>query len=82
MTEPVYLIFLCLFIFALGFALAYFLKGTKSKEVLKNADYQIDQLKLQIDSDKKFYTSQLEDYKNVISSVHNLPTFIPKVTRY
>ena len=68
---PVYLIFLCLFIFALGFALAYFLKGTKSKEILKNANYQIDQLKLQIDSDKKFYSSQLEDHKTNISQHKN-----------
>lgn len=71
MTEPVYLIFLCLFIFALGFALAYFLKGAKSKEVLKNADYQIDQLKLQIDSDKKFYINQLEEHKTNISQLKN-----------
>jgi len=71
MTEPVYLIFLCLFIFALGFALAYFLKGTKSKEVLKNADYKIYQLKLQIDSDKEFYTSQLEDYKKNTAQLKN-----------
>jgi DNA recombination protein RmuC len=71
MAEPVYLIFLCLFIFALGFALAYFLKDTKSKEVLKNAAYQIDQLKLQIDGDKKFYTSQLEDHKTNISQLKN-----------
>ncbi|TQI70969.1 DNA recombination protein RmuC [Gramella sp. Hel_I_59] len=71
MTEPVYLIFLFLFIFALGFALAYFLKGTKSKEVLKNADYQIDKLKLQIESDKKLYTSQLEDNKINILQLKN-----------
>ncbi|MFV8282378.1 DNA recombination protein RmuC [Christiangramia marina] len=71
MPEPVFLIILCLFIFALGFALAYFVKGTKSKEVLKNAEYQIDQLKLQIDSDKKLYNSQLEDYKNNIAQLKN-----------
>ncbi|WP_298526304.1 DNA recombination protein RmuC [uncultured Christiangramia sp.] len=71
MPEPVFLMILCLFVFALGFALAYFVKGTKSKEVLKNADYQIDQLKLQIDSDRKLYTSQLEDHKTNISQLKN-----------
>ena len=63
MPEPIYLIFLCLFIFALGFALAYFLKASKSKEVIKNAEYQINQLKLQMDDVKRFYDSQLNDKK-------------------
>ncbi|WP_298247750.1 DNA recombination protein RmuC [uncultured Christiangramia sp.] len=71
MPEPVFLMILCLFVFALGFALAYFLKVTKSKEVLKNADYQIEQLKLQINSGRKLYTSQLEDHKTNISQLKN-----------
>ncbi|MFV9484774.1 DNA recombination protein RmuC [Christiangramia sp. ASW11-125] len=63
MPEPVYLIIICVFIFTLGFSLAYFLKASKSKEVIKNAEYQINQLKLQMDDVKRFYDSQLNDKK-------------------